>query len=739
LDLAFNAAANGLTTASIQAIMAKMATDDPEAIGSAFGGGLLFGGAIPVGQTPGQLNRLPNGNIDAAFMRVQNDLAHSKALEILKEKDKSAYDLFNQLAASGVESNIFLFDKQTFKDHFRADVGENANGRGFWEDENGDMYIDVQSKDGVPKMVQELGVRISRDLLDKSPELKRRVKEELDPDGALDINEVADRFIQDRMKSVLTGKLTGSTVRSKFSKDPDTLRLVEFTTEALLNKLGILDASGNVRDNLSDSQVNILTNNEFVRNANNNLNVIRAARRAEGNQRDLDIQKEKLIERQESAYEDAYNSHLVNVNNIIDVNNTQRGKINEMQNAYSAIIDDALFLKNQDIAIRDEIRRTYEQAGDEAFISYQEEKARILQEQQALANALESAVDEANIQSIQRRSQELARQEALADANQAAREEALIIGLESKSKALTQQEKIVKASMEASNTALADSIDAIINNQRERDIATTVSQSLKEKKDIERAQKFIDNDVFENKQIMNRIDDTVGINKFAKDKKSPDGFAYEKYVTESGMVKSRRKLNPFAKAWQNKKSAFVDVAQMNNSANREVGAGKDSTGIRIGLLRNFFKGKRLKFIDDIQKSIDNGNAIDFLGAKVGVKQDGGAGPAGTLFEPLNWRVGKVVKDATTLLEIQGIDRNAAMDRLIEKGLPIDDIKSEISEVRDFFKMGADVKQITEAFPRGRNSVVDLMREDIQVSNIGQANRVYKSFDPHYMSKVKVIP
>jgi len=38
LDLAFNAAANGLTTASIQAIMAKMATDDPEAIGSAFGG-----------------------------------------------------------------------------------------------------------------------------------------------------------------------------------------------------------------------------------------------------------------------------------------------------------------------------------------------------------------------------------------------------------------------------------------------------------------------------------------------------------------------------------------------------------------------------------------------------------------------------------------------------------------------------------------------------------------------------
>ena len=49
LDIAFNSISNGVSVSVLQGILAKMATDDPEAIGQAVGGGLVFGGAITIG------------------------------------------------------------------------------------------------------------------------------------------------------------------------------------------------------------------------------------------------------------------------------------------------------------------------------------------------------------------------------------------------------------------------------------------------------------------------------------------------------------------------------------------------------------------------------------------------------------------------------------------------------------------------------------------------------------------
>jgi len=73
-----------------------------------------------------------------------------------------------------------------------------------------------------------------------------------------------------------------------------------------------LDPAGNVRDNMSQSQLNIFNNNELVKNANNNLNIIRAARRSENQKKDLDIDKENIVNRQEQAYEAAYEDYLAN-------------------------------------------------------------------------------------------------------------------------------------------------------------------------------------------------------------------------------------------------------------------------------------------------------------------------------------------------------------------------------------------------------------------------------------------
>lgn len=287
LDLAFNSAVNGLSAGSLQAIMATMNTNDPEAIGSAFGAGLMLGGATPVGQPSSRIGKLQGVEADRAFLKVKHKMAQAKAMETLGKTDPTAPSVLTQLAINGTEANVTLLHGKEYKEHFKAETGvAPTKKQAMWEDSDGNIFLDVNNKDSVPQLVTSLATRTTRDILDNDLVLRDAVIKELDPDGSLDADEVVNRFVSDRFTKMFTSKLDAKSIERATSGNLDTLVLMNQAVGTMLGKLGLVDNTGSSKSGFPKINQKILSN-PYIKNLDNNYKIMNGAIARKTHERNL--------------------------------------------------------------------------------------------------------------------------------------------------------------------------------------------------------------------------------------------------------------------------------------------------------------------------------------------------------------------------------------------------------------------------------------------------------------------
>jgi len=365
LDLAFNALANGTSTAVLQGLMAKAATDDPEAIGSAVGMGLLFGGALPVGPS-----NLRNTGSDRAFWDLQNQLAQSRALEKLSPSDRA---ILGNMSLGGYDSMVVPFDKQTYRDHFIADNGTAPKNKAAWEDSEGTIFFNTESPKAVDQLIPKIGVRVARDLVDQNPQLKQNIAQELNPDGNLDNNAIVDLWVENSLGDLFTGKASSSKIKSSLSENPATLDLIDGVMRNVMSKLGLVDgATGAPTEFLSKAGKNVLKN-KGIKNAFDNFNLIKdtsmrvrenalkkESRRISKEQRKIEA-RERFAKSQEQARQaaqerqDKAEEALVNKDDIIAARIQREQDKYEYNISGDRIKEGRKFKRNKDTAAKEKL------------------------------------------------------------------------------------------------------------------------------------------------------------------------------------------------------------------------------------------------------------------------------------------------------------------------------------------------------------------------------------------------
>jgi len=182
LDLAFNSIANGVTTATLQGILTKMATDDPGMIGEAVGAGGLFGAAIPVGPvqsrlTPEQLNGV-------ARKRIEN-WAEKQQVENLGNMSAQDKTMITALASGVNNMDIRLMDADSFNMFYESEKGGvNKDNTATIIDDDGVIWVNSDHKNSSPEIIKTMTDRVGEDYLDANPDaMDSVVNSFLDDDG----------------------------------------------------------------------------------------------------------------------------------------------------------------------------------------------------------------------------------------------------------------------------------------------------------------------------------------------------------------------------------------------------------------------------------------------------------------------------------------------------------------------------------------------------------------------------
>ncbi len=232
LDIAYNSIANGVSTGTLQGILAKFATDDPEAIGQAVGAGLALGAAIPTGapsifkpdlqirqqgvprrrqrptepgtELPGPTPRGPQPLLEGRaqprledqpfrllpdrqrqaeenLLKRRAEQQQNENLKNLSEQDQS---LISMLTFAGADMDIRLLDGETFKRHIESETGASGQGRRFFEDANGTIWVNSTEKGITPHLVESFTRRVGTDFINTNPGTVNAVAVDFhDPNG----------------------------------------------------------------------------------------------------------------------------------------------------------------------------------------------------------------------------------------------------------------------------------------------------------------------------------------------------------------------------------------------------------------------------------------------------------------------------------------------------------------------------------------------------------------------------
>jgi len=393
LDIAFNSVANGVSAATLQGVLATLATDDPETIGQAVGTGLAFGGALPIGRVPGaaaptgvlpptrgavqqrppiqapQAQRgapraptqqptparpfvsfqaktkppsIAKSIVDparieqaaATVLQQRGQQAQNSLLQSLNKQDRS---LFSMLTFAGADMDIRLLDNQTFKFQHELDTGQPPQGRAFFEDENGTVWVDSSHKNITPDLVDRFTNRVGTDLVNNNPEIIQTVAIDFtDPDGKsfpIDASDPESPSVQiggDLLREIEAfnkvapeanqiSDLTGGVSRyldvnvdrlfnqsnveflQKLGDRPATKNAIQQTAHGALSRLGLVDTetgSPLSGKNLSPLAKNLATNSAIIRGISNldrvNNNIIKTR------ERDAKAQRRKAKEVQKA-------------------------------------------------------------------------------------------------------------------------------------------------------------------------------------------------------------------------------------------------------------------------------------------------------------------------------------------------------------------------------------------------------------------------------------------------------
>jgi len=725
MDMALDAVAGSLSTGALQGVLTSIATTDADAIGQAIGGGGLFGafggaissksrkgreGGIEASKAINRLNveqreRLTHMKLDINNQKAQGDLKFK-----LTKQDQSTLDM---LKGSLSDMNIQILEPSMYNLTHKKQTGSEANGKPFFEDENGVIWVDSSHKDITPALIDNYTNRVASDYTANNPNI---------------VNDVVNDFISDtgvQLRAqdgslVTVGGDMGKMIEAYNKKQPSQQHRINNVEHAVQKYL-----EGGIDKLFTDSNTNMMkglknqpaTKMALRDTAHIALGKLGLVDRVTGLPLNKDIPKpaQGLNKNQHVA---RGVSNLNRLNERINGDNIREQRIHEAE--LKAKSDTMVRIHNEVMAEtqarHDKIGEQVAQNEANAKKAFQEET---LAEHDALIKESEG-VEKQKVKDSVKGDKKIAKD--IADAHKA------------RDKADAKKESDIVSSISKAEKKA----NQATQKQLLKDLKTHEKQANKAVDNEAKAEMLLDLEQTKINDIKDIINRTVGRDK---------------------LIEGTKTKTPENIAWRKRKQNLIDTVAGNDVSIGEVGAGAKNIGTKLGNASSAIKRAQVrKYLDQFEKAIANNSTVDVQGAEVAIKRkDTKAEDQSHTIDPINFRVGSDMKNPTTQIEVMAIDRGAA----IARGLDSDAINRGITEIREATKQGGNINDMISDVPDGSNPIIDLMKKDRKASKkrreeISKAKKakklddsvvipkpldsklgLLKSLDPHNMIKVNV--